>query len=120
MKFDVKMRIEKRKILLLIDNFAGHSIAYEPTNIQIEFFAPNMTSFVQPLDAGVIRCFKAHYRNDFCICALDLNEAGEHNIYKINLLEAMQMAKKAWAAVSALTITNCWNHTQIQKTCVSI
>ena len=65
-KLDLKMRSQKRHILLTIDNFSGHLIDYVPTNIQIEFFEPNLTAFVQPLDAGIIRCFKAHYRNNFC------------------------------------------------------
>ncbi|KAG6839781.1 hypothetical protein H0H87_012890 [Tephrocybe sp. NHM501043] len=63
-----------------------------------------MTLFVQPLDAGIIRCFKAHYRRAFCARAIDLNEAGERNIYKINLLKGMMMAKEAWAAVNNKTI----------------
>jgi hypothetical protein len=73
-------------------------------------FEPNMTSFVQPLDAGIIRCFKAHYRRAFCLHAIDLDEAGEDDIYKVNLLEVLLMAKEAWASVSAETIKNCWNH----------
>jgi hypothetical protein len=48
------MRGEGRHVLLIIDYFSGHSIQYQPTNIQIEFFEPNLTSFVQPLDAGII------------------------------------------------------------------
>ncbi|KIJ08822.1 hypothetical protein PAXINDRAFT_34512, partial [Paxillus involutus ATCC 200175] len=81
-----------------------------PTNICIEFFEPNMTSFVQPLDAGIIRCFKAHYRRAFCLRAVELDEAGDTDIYKINLLEVMLMVKEAWAEVSAETIKNCWQH----------
>lgn len=74
-----------------------------------------MTSFVQPLDAGIIRCFKAYYRRAFCMRAIEQDEAGVDDIYKINLLEVMLMAKEAWASISAQTIENCWNHTQIQN-----
>ncbi|KIK90742.1 hypothetical protein PAXRUDRAFT_151258, partial [Paxillus rubicundulus Ve08.2h10] len=35
-------------------------------------------------------------------------------IYKINLLEALILAKKAWDEVSTETIKHCWDHTQIQ------
>lgn len=99
---------------MTLDNFSGHFINYEPTNIQLEYFEPNMTSFVQPLDAGIIRCFKAHYRRAFCERAIELDEAGEEDIYKINLLEAMLMSKAAWNAISQETIENCWKHTGIQ------
>ena len=103
-----------RHIILLIDNFAGHNISYQPKNIRVEFFAPNLTSYVQPCDAGIIRCFKAHYHHAFCLRALDADEAGQENIYKIDLLEAMLMAKAAWSKVTAATIEHCWNHTKIQ------
>ena len=108
------MRTEGQHILLVIDNFSGHRISYEPSNIQIELFEPNLTAFVQPLDAGIIRCFKAHYCNSFCQCALLLDEAGEWDVYKITLHEGMMLAEDAWRAVSTETIQNCWNHTKIQ------
>src|SRR4051812_19098518 len=105
--FDLKMHQQGCKVCLTVDNFSGHSFKYEPLNVQLKFFAPNLTSFVQPLDAGVIRCFKAHYWWAFCICVLDLDDAGEEDIYKINLLEAMLMAKEAWGAITLSTIKNC-------------
>ena len=37
------------------------------------------------------------------------------DIYKINLLEAMLIAKEAWDAVSPETIGNCWKHADIQQ-----
>ena len=109
------MRLQNRKIILLIDNFSGHIIDYTPTNIQLEFFAPNMTPFVQPLDAGIIRCFKAHYRVLFCQRALELDAIREEDIFKIDICEAMLMAKEAWDAVQPTTIEHCWNHTGIQR-----
>jgi hypothetical protein len=108
------MRLQNRKIVLLIDNFSGHIIDYRPTNIRLEFFAPNMTPFVQPLDAGIIRCFKAHYHALFCKRALELDMIGEDEIFKIDIHEAMLMAKEAWDAVQPMTIKHCWNHTSIQ------
>jgi len=113
-KFGFKMRGKRRHVCLFVDNFSGHTISYEPTNVQLKFFEPNMTSFVQPCDAGIIRCFKALYRRNFCTRAIDLDEAGEHNIYKINLLEGMMMARAAWRDVSLMMIKHCWDHTQIQ------
>jgi len=72
-----------------------------------------MTSFVQPCDGGIIRCLKAHYRCEFCLRALEKEEAGERDIYMINLLEAMLMAKEAWTEVTTDTIAHCWRHTKI-------
>ena len=112
---DFQFKRQNRHTLLLIDNFLGHNISYRPTNMQLEFFEPNMTSYVQPLDARIIRCVKAHYRPAFCLCAIELDDAGEDNIYKINLLKVMLMVKEAWKAMMLETITNCWNHTKIQN-----
>ncbi|KIK80405.1 hypothetical protein PAXRUDRAFT_158775, partial [Paxillus rubicundulus Ve08.2h10] len=83
-------------------------------NIHLEFFEPNMTSFVQPCDVVIICCFKALHCCSFCAHALDLDEAGKWEIYKINLLEGMTMAKKAWDQVTLETIQHCWNHMQVQ------
>jgi DDE superfamily endonuclease len=66
------------------------------------------------LDAGIIRCFKAYYRREFCLNAIERDEAGECDIYKINLLEGMLLASKAWRQVEGSTIKNCWDHTKIQ------
>jgi DDE superfamily endonuclease len=90
----MKMHQQNHHILFTINNFSAHYINYEPTNIQLEYFEPNLTSFVQPLNAGIIRCFKAHYRNKFCQRAIKLDEAGEEDIYKIDLKEAMIMVRQ--------------------------
>ena len=113
---DGQFRRQGRKVLLTLDNFTAHkNLSYQPTNIRLEYFKPNMTSFVQPLDQGIIQCFKAHYCKAFCLWAIELNDAGANDIYKINLLEAILIAKEAWDAVSPETIKNCWKHADIQQ-----
>jgi len=44
-----------------------------------------------------------------------MDEAGEPDIYKINLLEIMLMVRQAWDAVTPETIANCWRHTGITE-----
>ncbi|KZT59275.1 hypothetical protein CALCODRAFT_431263, partial [Calocera cornea HHB12733] len=61
------------------------------TNIRLKYLPPNMTSHVQPPDAGIICTFKAHYKQLFCQHAVDLEGAGIIHIYDINLLKAMQL-----------------------------
>ncbi|KIK81472.1 hypothetical protein PAXRUDRAFT_78109, partial [Paxillus rubicundulus Ve08.2h10] len=113
-QLDIKMKHANWHILLLMDNFSGHTISYQPSHIQMEYFKPNMMPFVQPCDTGIIWCFKALYHCFFNQCALDYNEAGESDIYKFDLLEAMSMAKAAWDKVIPDTVCNCWHHTKIQ------
>jgi hypothetical protein len=111
---DVTMGLANRHICFLLDNFSGHYINYKPKNIDLEYFAPNLTSYVQPNDAGIIRTMKALYRKGFCLWAIELDDAGERDIYKINLLEGIMLVAEAWSNVQAATIVNCWNHTKIQ------
>jgi hypothetical protein len=111
---DLYFRRRGRHVAYTLDNFSGHKITYKPTNMTLIFFMPNLTPFCQPCDAGIIRCFKAHYWRAFCMRAIDLDEAGEADIFAINQLEVMKMAREAWDAVSADTVRNCWNHTGIQ------
>ncbi|KAF8227377.1 hypothetical protein L208DRAFT_1297022 [Tricholoma matsutake] len=105
------MRNENRHICLTLDNFLGHDIQYQPQNIRLLYFEPNMTSSVQPLDAGIIRCFKARYHREFCLRMIKRDETGEHDI---NLMEGMLMACTAWRQVEVSNIKNCWNHAKIQ------
>ena len=113
-KLDIRMKWENRHIILMVDNFSGHCLSYKPSNVRLEHFKPNMTPFIQPCDAGIIRCFKALYHHNFSRREIDLDEASEREIYKTDLLEAMVMAKEAWNSVTPETIRNCWIHTGIQ------
>jgi hypothetical protein len=93
-RFHLEMQRANRLVALLIDNFSGHYILYELKNIKLVYFEPNITSHIQPDDTGIIRCFKAHYRQMFAERTIDLDDAGERDIWKINLLEAMCMAER--------------------------
>ncbi|CEL54722.1 hypothetical protein RSOLAG1IB_07256 [Rhizoctonia solani AG-1 IB] len=105
------MRRQGRHILLLCDNAPSHK--HNPanySNIRIEFLAPNLTSWVQPMNGGIIASFKAQYKRRFARLALDRNNLGIANMYKIDQLQAMHMAADAWRAVVPQTIANCWRH----------
>ncbi|KAF8231187.1 CENP-B protein [Tricholoma matsutake] len=52
--WDVKLRQQGHHVLWLQDNFSAHSPSDDLTNIHVENFTPNLTSHVQPNDAGVI------------------------------------------------------------------
>ena len=109
------MRQQNHHVCLVLDNFSGHYIDYEPMNVKMVYFAPNLTPWVQPLDAGIICCFKAHYCRRFCGNALKRDDLGEADIYNIDLLQVLQMATAAWEDITPETIKNCWKHTGIQR-----
>jgi hypothetical protein len=108
------MRRQKRKVLLIIDNAPSH--IFNPANItntEVVFLEPNMTSHIQPMDAGIIKAFKAHYRRLYIRRAIDRDEAGYQDIYHIDQLEAQQLSIEAWAQITSKTVANCWTHTGI-------
>ena len=60
--FNAKMKERRRKVLVLMDNAAVHDSELQLSNVQFVYLPPNTTSHFQPLDAGIIACFKKQYR----------------------------------------------------------
>lgn len=115
--WDNELRLQNNKIIYFHNNFSAH-ISGTPddlTQIHVENFQANLTAHVQPLDAGIIRNFKGHYRCLFVECAVDQYDSGitPTLIYELNQLEAMQIAAQAWDTVEAKTIANCWRKSGI-------
>lgn len=105
-----------RKILLLVDNFSGHTvnpeIACELKNITLEFLPPNTTSHIQPLDAGIIKTLKAKYRHDLIGAWLEeLERLLPNEAPGTDLLKAVEMLAQAWDDMPEQTIRNCFAHT---------
>jgi len=113
--WDSKLRAQGRHILLLQDNFSGHIIPDGLTNISVKNFQPNLTSHVQPNNASIIHCFKAHYHSKFIARAIDQYDNGVDpmKIYDIDQLEAMHLVDLAWNQVDMTTIQNCWRKSGI-------
>ena len=61
-KLDQTFRMEGRKIALLIDNCPADPSVSDLPNVQLVFLLPITTSVLQPIDQGVIRSLKEHYR----------------------------------------------------------
>jgi hypothetical protein len=109
-QWDHELVARGRKIVLLQDNFSGHIIPDGLQNIRVVNFEPNLTAHVQPMDQGIIRCFKAHYRAKFIQRAIDryIANVTPSEIYDINQLQAMRLADLAWHEVDTTTIRHCW------------
>jgi len=64
-------RIQNRHILLLVDNATSHHVqidedSFQLTNITLHYLPPNTMSHLQPMDAGIIKSFKAKYKQLYC------------------------------------------------------
>uniref|UniRef100_A0A915EK44 DDE-1 domain-containing protein n=1 Tax=Ditylenchus dipsaci TaxID=166011 RepID=A0A915EK44_9BILA len=60
-EWDGRLSQQRRKVLLFLDNFAGHPSDLKLDNIQLAFFPPNTTAKSQPMDQGIIENLKRHY-----------------------------------------------------------
>lgn len=108
-KFD--RELGNRKVILFADNAACHKIEVALKNIKIVFMPPNTTSLIQPLDQGIIRTAKVHYRTQVMrkmLRALDEGISTVEYSKSIDILKAMHMLKRAWFLVSSSTVENCF------------
>ncbi|GFV00042.1 tigger transposable element-derived protein 6 [Trichonephila clavipes] len=89
------------------DNCTVHNTAPPLSNVKLQFFPPNSTSKLQPLDQGIIHNFKTFYRREVVKSVLDSLENQQH-VNTISILTALIMIDKAWRAVTPLTIHSCF------------
>ena len=109
-----KFQAEGRKVALIIDNCPAHPIIENLSHVKLVFLPPNTTSVSQPMDQGVIRCLKAHYRKrlvKLILRSLDSNKP----LPKVSLLTALQLLVSAWNEVSQTTIVNCFKKAKISE-----
>lgn len=98
---------QKKKILLFLDNAPVHPSDIQLQNITLKFFPANTTSHIQPLDQGVIRAFKAHYRRHL-IQHIIANAATAYSAddVVITALDAICWIESSWKSVTEATIRN--------------
>ncbi|GFS15127.1 tigger transposable element-derived protein [Elysia marginata] len=113
-EWDNKLKIQGRRVLLLVDNCTAHPAIDDLQMITLKFLPPNTTSLLQPMDMGVIKNFKGHYcsrLNNRIIASLDANpdEKAINISKKIALLNALYLARDAWKELKPSTIVNCYS-----------
>lgn len=98
-----KMKEDNRNILMLVDNASAHNIdGLQLSNITLKFIDPNCTAALQPMDAGVIRSFKAKFYD----AMYDQEE-------KPSLYETLCLVETAWREVHPDTLIKAFRHTGI-------
>ena len=58
MRCNAFLSSHNRKVLVIVDNFSGHKIDAELSNMEMTFLKPNLTSRLQPADLLVISTLK--------------------------------------------------------------
>ena len=113
--FDRKMT--GRKVALLMDNFSAHQAAAADLlagqnalqNTLTIWLPANSTSRYQPLDQGIISCWKAYWKRHWMKYILYGFEANRNLSNTINILKAIRWGVQSWEYnVSSRTIQNCF------------
>lgn len=108
--FDNQMTLQKRQVLLFLDNFSGHKVVCPLGATRVVFFPPNTTSKLQPMDRGIIKNVKHFYRKNLVKrLLLDIEAAGANiPTESISVRDAIDMLTEAWSCVTTNTIHNCF------------
>ena len=109
-----KMKLHKRKILLFMDNVSSHGGAsmLNLSNVTCKFLPANTTSCLQPLDAGIIKTFKLHFRKQLSthvIARIDSCSSATEVTKSVTVLNAITWIDKAWKEVQPMTIAKCFH-----------
>lgn len=118
LQFDRKMAIQKRKVILFLDNAASHPRELNLRNVKIIFLPPNTTSVCQPLDQGVIQNCKFYYRgliSKHILSRMDGAKTVSELSKSIDVLEALYFIKTSWNKVASVTIKNCFAKAGFKK-----
>lgn len=106
-----------RKVILLMDNFSAHQAAmakiitsgFDLQNTLIVWLPSNSTSQYQPLDQGIINCWKTHWKRYWVHYILQEFEAGQNPMETMDILKAICWGLRSWRYdVSTKTIENCF------------
>ena len=117
-----------RPVLLFLDNAPGHSSEFVRNNFTVKFFQPNVTSWKQTMDMGIIAALRKRYKyillkeiigfHDFQTESkkqradgyrrMRQGDAGVFYGKPATLLDAANFIKEAWDAIAPNTLMDCF------------
>ncbi|XP_069365886.1 tigger transposable element-derived protein 4-like [Maniola hyperantus] len=105
--WDAELKVNEKKILLLVDNCPAHRHVTNLHCIKLVFLPPTVSSVLQPMGQNVIRCLKTHYR---MLQMLKIIQNLDHNkeYESFSVLDAILMISEAWEKVTQRAIANCF------------
>ncbi len=112
-ELDEYFKRKGRKIVFFLDNVPVHIVdeATNLTNVELRYFSPNLTSVLQPFDAGIIQSLKAMSRKFEVLSILDNINDSLHAldlVRKLTVLDAIKFIDKSWSMVKVETIQKCF------------
>jgi hypothetical protein len=109
--FNRQMRIQGRHVLLFLDNAPSHPKDQVYSNVKLYFFPANTTSKLQPLDQGIIKCLKSHYRKRLLrkvISKVDQQKDASSIAKEINVYDACLWISQSQKCISSETVKKCF------------
>ncbi|XP_025197064.1 tigger transposable element-derived protein 6-like [Melanaphis sacchari] len=106
LRIDKQMKIQKRNILLFIDNCSAHNSLPNCQAVKVKFLPQNPNSKLQPLNQGIIKTFKTLYRKE--IVRKIISDMDDEKSTVIDILQAMRIVDRTWRNVTTSTIVNCF------------
>ncbi|KAH8029897.1 hypothetical protein HPB51_005199 [Rhipicephalus microplus] len=103
-----RMAYKNRKILLFLDQCAAHPRQVTLQNVKLFFLPANATTHLQPLDAGIVRNVKHHFKSLLVRRLLAKIDRKDEDDPRISLLDAIHFIAVAWNRVTPTTIANCF------------
>lgn len=121
------------KVLLILDNAPGHASAFERNGIRVVFFPPNVTSWKQPMDMGIIAAVKKRYKYLLIKEIISYHDSPETVKEQLSaaasrmrrgaagvafgkpphLLDAANLVNIAWNEMSPQSLQNCFKKADI-------
>lgn len=109
-ELDNKMKRQKRKIILFMDNATSHP-NLKLKHVNLVFLPPNTTSMLQPLDQGIIRSVKIRYRKlllRHVLSQINSCKSSEELAKSVSVLDAISWITSALKKVEPGCVLKCF------------
>ena len=110
-QFNKRMRHQKRHVLLFLDNAPSHPQGLKLSNVNVRFLPSNTTSVLQPLDLGIIKTIKSHYRTKLLrsvLAKLHTTDSASDVAKSVTVLDACSWLAGAMKQVKPETVVKCF------------
>lgn len=112
-QWDMELFQNFKKALVLVDDCIVHSQFDELRSIKVVFFPSNNTTLIQPMNQGIIKSFKLHYKKQLLLQHVKQIENNQN--IKINLFHAICMLESAWEQILPQTIASFFGYAKLKE-----